>query len=107
VKHEWINARAELHDDKWNLVSHQTRNEMHVAAQPIELCDGDGAFLAAGLFQCGSELRPAVESAPFPVSTSVKVAVIVKPLAVANRPSASCCAGSPSPDLACFCVLTR
>jgi hypothetical protein len=34
---------------------------MHVAAQPIELCDGDGAFLATGLFQCGGELRPAIE----------------------------------------------
>jgi hypothetical protein len=34
---------------------------MHVAAQPIELCDGDGAFLAAGLFQRGGELRPAIE----------------------------------------------
>jgi hypothetical protein len=34
---------------------------MHVAAQPIELCDGDSAFLAAGLFQRGGELRPAVE----------------------------------------------
>ena len=30
---------------------------MNVTAQPIELSDGNGAFLAARFFQCSSKLR--------------------------------------------------
>ena len=49
VEHKRINARAKLRDDKRNLVDHEARNKMHVTAQPIELSDGNGAFLAANL----------------------------------------------------------
>jgi hypothetical protein len=57
VEHERINAHAKLRDYKRHLVRHQSRNKMHVTAQPIKLSNGDGAFLVARLFQRGGELR--------------------------------------------------
>jgi signal transduction histidine kinase len=57
-----INVRAKLCDNERDLVSHQTRNEMHVTAQSIELSDDDGAFPAASFFQRGGKLWALVES---------------------------------------------
>ena len=42
---------------------HQAADEMHVARQPVELCNYDGCpALPAGFGQCGGELRRPVES---------------------------------------------
>ena len=76
---------------------------MHVTAQPIELSDGNGAFLAAGLFQRGRELRALAKGiGPFARFHLCERGSDLKPLASANRAKASCCAERPRPDFACF-----
>jgi len=62
VQRERVRVRH-LGDDKRDTVRHQTRNEMHVARQSVELCDGDLACLAmsARLGQRDGEFRAAVE----------------------------------------------
>jgi hypothetical protein len=42
-------------------VDHETADEMHIAAEVIQLSDGDVAPLFPRCSQCGSKLRPAVE----------------------------------------------
>ena len=46
---------------KRHSVSHQAADEMHVAAQPVQLRDGDGATLTASFIECSSKLRAAVD----------------------------------------------
>jgi hypothetical protein len=80
VQHEWINVRPEFGHDKRNAMRHQTRDEVHVAAQTIELGHNDrrrplGAAVAelASPLDRSRKLRPAVERVrALPVSTSLK-----------------------------------
>ena len=65
---------SQLSDDERDPLSHQTADEVDVAAEPIELRDDDWAFQTAGHLESRGKLRPALKaSAPLPVSTSVKV----------------------------------
>src|SRR6266550_1226501 len=48
VQDKWIDVRAQLSDPKGHLVSHQAADEMHIAAQPIKLGDGDMASVLPG-----------------------------------------------------------
>jgi hypothetical protein len=61
MQHERVCVGAKLGDDERHLVSHRSRNEMHVTRQPIELGDDDRAPPLAGLGERGRELRPTLQ----------------------------------------------
>jgi hypothetical protein len=56
VQDERVNVRAKLHDHERHAVRHQAANEMHIAAEAIQLSHGHRAPLTARLTQCGSKL---------------------------------------------------
>jgi hypothetical protein len=47
VQHERVGVGAEIGNDEGDLVLHQTRDEMHIAAQPIQLRYNDRRFRLA------------------------------------------------------------
>ena len=52
---------AQLGDNEWHPMRHQPRDEMNIAAQPVELCDQHRAFSLAGLGQGCRQLGPPIE----------------------------------------------
>ena len=52
---------SQLSDDERDPLSHQTADEMDVAAEPIELRDDDRAFQPAGHLESRGKLRPALK----------------------------------------------
>jgi len=62
MKHERINVTAQLGDDEGRLMSHQARDEMHVAGQSIQLGHDDrGLVVFLGDLQRRCELWPAIQ----------------------------------------------
>ena len=56
-----VHLGDKLGDDEWHALCHQTGDEMNVAAQTVELGDGNGAATAASLGEGGSKLWSAVK----------------------------------------------
>jgi hypothetical protein len=85
-------------------VLHKPADVVHIAAETIELGDDYvGPFFFGAverLYQSGRLSSP-------PLSTSVTVSRKAKPLASANRLSASCWPSRPRPERPCFVVDTR
>ena len=61
VQHERVGIGAQLGDHERHLVRHQAGDEMHIARQPVELRDGDGALALARLGERRDELWPAIQ----------------------------------------------
>ena len=61
MKDERVNSRAKLRDQERHAVSHQARDKMHVARQPIQLGHGHRTTLTAGLAEGCCKLWPAVQ----------------------------------------------
>jgi hypothetical protein len=61
VERKGIDIGAEFSHDERHLVRHQTGDEMHVAAQPIELRYRNGAFAFARAFEGWREFGRAIE----------------------------------------------
>ena len=56
VQDERVHIRAKLGDNEWHPLCHQAGDEMDVAAQTVELGDGNGATTAASLGERGGKL---------------------------------------------------
>jgi hypothetical protein len=85
------------------LWGHEARNEMHVTAQPVELSNGNGAFLAARFLQSSGKLWALIEG----ISTLAGFNLCesggdLKAVCCRKASQASCCAVSPRPDFVCF-----
>jgi hypothetical protein len=50
---EHVSVGTEISDDEGNLVLHQTADEVHVTAKPVEFRDDHGRLGLRGGFQCG------------------------------------------------------
>ena len=61
MKDERVNIRPKLRDQERNAVRHQPGDEMHVAGQPVELCDDERAPLAPRLSENCCKLRSAFQ----------------------------------------------
>jgi hypothetical protein len=61
VQHERVSIGSQLSDDERDPLSHQTADEVDVAAEPIELRDDDRALQLAGRLQSRGKLRPALK----------------------------------------------
>jgi hypothetical protein len=61
VQDERVHIRAKLGDNEWHPLCHQAGDEMNVAAQTVELGDGNGATTAASLRERGGKLWSAVK----------------------------------------------
>jgi hypothetical protein len=59
VEHERVSVGAEFGDDEGDLVFHQAADEVHVAAQPIELRHDYRRLGPPGGLKCSGELGPA------------------------------------------------
>jgi hypothetical protein len=58
VQHEWIHIGTQFGDDERSLVHHQAADEVHIAAQAVELRYDHGSLVLLGqLHRCG-QLRP-------------------------------------------------
>ena len=55
VEHEGVNVWPELRDPKRHLVDHEAAYEMHIAAEAIQLSDGDTASVLNGM--CGTNAQ--------------------------------------------------
>src|SRR5262249_31673538 len=106
MQDEGVHVRAKLGDNEWHPLCHQAGDEMDVAAQTIELGDGNGATTAASLGERGGKLWSSA-SAPLPVSISMNSRTISNSSATTNRASASRCASRPRPERPCAFVDTR
>ena len=63
MQHERINVAAELRDDEGHALSHQARDEVHIAAQTIQLGHGDMSAKLLGLTKGSGELWALVKRA--------------------------------------------
>src|SRR5271166_583807 len=63
MEHERIHVRPKFGDEERDVVRHQAGNETDIAAEPIELGDGDWTEfpMPASCGQGGGELRAAIE----------------------------------------------
>jgi hypothetical protein len=61
MQHERINISPQLCDHEWHAVGHKAADEMNVAAEAVQLGDGDGAFELFGSGQSGLKLRATVK----------------------------------------------
>jgi hypothetical protein len=61
VQDERVHIRTKLGDYEWHSLCHQAGDEMDVAAQTVELGDGNGATTAASLGERGGKLRSALK----------------------------------------------
>jgi hypothetical protein len=61
MQDEGVHIRAKLGDNEWHPLCHQAGDEMNVAAQTVELGDGNGATTAASLRERGGKLWSAVK----------------------------------------------
>ncbi|MCW2284187.1 hypothetical protein M2323_001954 [Rhodoblastus acidophilus] len=61
MQHERVCVRAKLVDDEWDAMSHQPRNEMHVARQAIQLCDDGALMMKASHCEGSGQLWPALQ----------------------------------------------
>jgi hypothetical protein len=60
MQDEGVHVRAKLGDNEWHPLCHQAGDEMNVAAQAVELGDGNRATTAASLRERGGKLWSAV-----------------------------------------------
>jgi hypothetical protein len=61
MQDEGVHVRAKLGDNEWHPLCHQAGDEMNVAAQAVELGDGNRATTAASLRERGGKLWSAVK----------------------------------------------
>jgi hypothetical protein len=61
VEHERVRIGSQLSDDERDPLSHQTADEVDVAAEAVELRDDDRAFQPAGHLESRGKLRPALK----------------------------------------------
>ena len=62
MQDEGVHVRTKLGDNEWHPLCHQAGDEMNVAAQTVELGDGNGATTAACLRERGGKLWSVVKS---------------------------------------------
>ena len=100
-------SAPKLSDHEGHAVSHQAADEVNVATEPVQLCDGHRAPLAPCFAQRSRKLRAPLEGVGALAGLNLNEdAASVKPSASAKRSRASFCASSPRPERPCCDVLT-
>jgi hypothetical protein len=105
---ERVDIVAQLGHDERHAMRHQPGDEVHVAAQPVELGDQHRALAPLRPGERRGELRPPVERVSALAGLDLGVgAGQGEPLAGNEARNRPCCASGPSPERPCFWVDTR